>query len=278
MIKKNIWLIINAIFLAVFAYAFVGIYACKYIPFYDSRDIRDPFFWGVYGNLSCSLGYALGTAFLTFAWAGSTLLGLTISWFKKCLKKNLKISLLFVLIWGAFWLFSYARGENRVKALEKEQRAKQELGKELEDITKTKEVNSQENYIVNNCTDALADDKDNVKVIKITCAVFVKIPGNYLVVAKLLPANYVDDGFDNVLIESNSTYWDLKDQNVVVVYLNYRHLVKTKIMPDGPYSYRIELIPTGEIENKLFPYTHTGITIGSYLGTIFNGLPFLSVQ
>ncbi|PIS22754.1 hypothetical protein COT50_00265 [candidate division WWE3 bacterium CG08_land_8_20_14_0_20_41_10] len=280
MIKKHLWLIINLVCLAIFLYNFVGIYACESLPFYNSQGIPDFIFWGVYGDymFGCSVGYALATGFFDLVWASVTLLGLLFSWYKKWLKRNLITSLTFIIIWGILSSFSYFHEQERTNIIAREQTTKIEQEKRLEDVERHKEANTPGNYNVSNCRDTLDRQFSKNPVIRIDCFVSVKMTGTYVLRGTLQPVDSPTDGFDPVILESDSPAWGLQDETAVMVHFNYRHLAKNKVMPDGRYVYKIYFYPDGDLGDKLFPHTYTGTTENSYLGSMFSDFPFKPVN
>lgn len=278
MIKKNLWLIINAVCLIVFLYNFIGIYACESLPIYNSNHIPDPIFFGVYGGFGCNLGYSLATGFFTLVWVSVTLLGLIFSWLKKCLRRNLKTSLVFILIWGILSSFSFFHERGRISNIAREQADKLAQEKIQEEIKKAKEANTPGNYNVTDCYDILDKQFSANPVIRISCFVSVKMSGTYIVKGTLQPVDAIADGSDNALMESDSIAWGLQDTTVIMVHFNYRHLAKNKAIPDGPYTYNITFYPGEGLTDKLFPYTYTGVTENSYLGSMFNDFSYKPVN
>lgn len=180
---------------------------------------------------------------------------------------------IWILLVGA----SYVVEKHRIKNLEWEQLEKirvEDKDKQQEDL---KRQNSADNYKVSYCYDSLDNGYMEQPVIRVNCFVNIKTAGQYLVSGILVPANQETDGYDNVLLETKSEIWGLGDESVIWTYFEYRHLAKNKVMPDGPYNYKIKIVPARDLADMLTPFEHSGVTTQSYKGRSFAELPFKPV-
>ncbi|OJI09418.1 hypothetical protein COT69_00635 [candidate division WWE3 bacterium CG09_land_8_20_14_0_10_39_24] len=275
MFRKNLWLIINLTLASLFLYYMAGVYVCDTVSLYNSNDIINPFPWEVYGEYGCALRYSLTTMFLSVVWGAITLLGLIIPVFTKNLKRNLKISLIFISILGLTYAFAYIREQYRANNLKTEQLSQKEseLNRKMRATGKGIEENATGNYTVTNCTDTL-QEKNNFKILIISCTAYVKAAGSYIIKGKVFPNSSAEDVYDNALMESNSLLWDSQTGGIVKIDMEYRHLAKGKSIPNGRYGYSLEFIPSGGLSNKLSPYIFKGVTTQSYSGYLFDSLPF----
>lgn len=275
--KRPLWLWINLVVLGIFLYFFGGLYLCDKIFIYDARSTPDPIFFGIYGELGCNIKYSLAVMFWSVVLLAVTVLGLVISWYKKCLQKNLLISGVVVGIWLLLAGGSYFVEKHRVGNLKQEQLEKIRVEDQARLQEEYKRQNSIDNYKVNYCYDSLAKDYKEQPVIRVSCFVYIKTAGQYIISGSLLPANQEADGYDNVLLETKTETWGLEGDSVIWTHFEYRHLAKDKIMPDGPYGYKIKLTPVAELANTLVPFEYSGVTAQSYSGKSFADLPFKPV-
>ena len=276
-IKRHLWLSVNIIILGIFLYYFGGVYLCDKLFIYDPRSIPDPIFWGVYGDLSCNVKYSLAVMFWSALLLAVTVLGLVISWYKRCLRKNLLTSGVVIGIWLLLMGGSYFVEKQRVKNLEQGQLEKIQAEDQARRQEEFRKQNSVDNYKVNYCYDSLDTGYMEQPVIRVDCFVDIKTAGQYLVSGTLMPANQESDGYDNVLLETKSEIWGLGDESVIWIYFEYRHLARNKVMPDGPYDYEIRFTPVAELADILTPFEYSGATTQPYKGSSFAELPFKPV-